>query len=144
MKYVVAALLGVALLAFPSGTVGAQCEGGTTVAGYYLPDGSYVPGHCATTNPFTPGQLHPSGAQPVPVTYPATGLHTNIAPGLPATPGIAQGASPSSGDPTGAYGTSLSVAAPPAEDGEAPPAPGRGGATIIGEELTVEGGATPD
>jgi len=51
----------------------AQCEGGTTVAGFYTSGGSYVPGGCATTNPTTPGQLYPSGAQPVPSTNPALG-----------------------------------------------------------------------
>ena len=51
----------------------AQCEGGVTVAGFYTRDGSYMPGHCAYTNPTTPGQLYPSGAQPVPSTNPALG-----------------------------------------------------------------------
>jgi hypothetical protein len=51
----------------------AQCEGGVTVAGFYARDGTYVPGHCAYTNPTTPGQLYPSGAQPVPSTNPAQG-----------------------------------------------------------------------
>ncbi len=52
----------------------AQCEGGTTVAGHYAPDGiTYVPGGCAETNPTTPGQLYPSGAQPAPSTNPAQG-----------------------------------------------------------------------
>ena len=51
----------------------AQCEGGVTVAGFYARDGTYVPGHCAYTNPTTPGQLYPSGAQPVPSTNPALG-----------------------------------------------------------------------
>jgi hypothetical protein len=140
MKYLVTGFLGAALLASQSGIAGAQCEGGTTVAGYYLANGSYVPGQCATTNPFTPGQLHPSGAQPGPVTAPATGLNTSVAPGSSAAPG----ASPASGDPTGAYGTSLPVAAPPAEEMDAPPAPGRGGATVIGEELTDEAAIPPD
>ncbi len=44
-----------------------------TVGGFYARDGSYVPGHCAYTNPTTPGQLYPSGAQPVPSTNPAQG-----------------------------------------------------------------------
>jgi len=51
----------------------AQCEGGPTVAGFYTRDGGYLPGHCAYTNPTTPGQLYPSGAQPVPSTNPAQG-----------------------------------------------------------------------
>ncbi|HEY7060693.1 MAG TPA: hypothetical protein VII06_04380 [Chloroflexota bacterium] len=51
----------------------AQCEGGVTVTGLYARDGSYVPTHCAYTNPTTPGQLYPSGAEPVPSTNPAQG-----------------------------------------------------------------------
>jgi hypothetical protein len=51
----------------------AQCEGGTTLAGHYLPNGTYWPGGCAFTNPTTPGQMYPSGAQPVPSTNPAAG-----------------------------------------------------------------------
>lgn len=51
----------------------AQCEGGVTVTGLYTRDGSYMPAHCAYTNPTTPGQLYPSGAQPVPSTNPAQG-----------------------------------------------------------------------
>src|SRR5438067_8720779 len=51
----------------------AQCEGGVTVAGHYTPEGAYVPGGCAYTNPTTPGQLYPSGAQPAPSTNPAQG-----------------------------------------------------------------------
>src|SRR4051794_10334944 len=53
--------------------VAAQCEGGSTLAGHYLPNGSYWPGGCAYTNSTTPGQLYPSGAQPVPSTNPAAG-----------------------------------------------------------------------
>lgn len=60
-------------LALVPGLVSAQCEGGSTVAGFYLRDGSYVPGRCATTNPTMPGQLYPSGAQPFPSTNPAAG-----------------------------------------------------------------------
>jgi len=51
----------------------AQCEGGSTQAGHYLLNGSYWPGGCSFTNPTTPGQLYPSGAQPVPSTNPAAG-----------------------------------------------------------------------
>jgi len=53
--------------------VAAQCEGGSTLAGHYLPNGGYWPGGCAYTNSTTPGQLHPSGAQPAPSTNPAAG-----------------------------------------------------------------------
>jgi hypothetical protein len=51
----------------------AQCEGGTSTAGYYLRNGSYMPGGCAYTNATTPGQMHPSGAQPLPSTNPVAG-----------------------------------------------------------------------
>ncbi|HLH24915.1 MAG TPA: hypothetical protein VK066_20530 [Chloroflexota bacterium] len=51
----------------------AQCEGGVTVGGFYARDGTYVPGHCEYTNPTTPGQLYPSGAEPLPTTNPAAG-----------------------------------------------------------------------
>ena len=64
----------------------AQCEGGTTVAGYYLRDGSYVLGRCATTNLQTPGQLYPSGAQPAPSTNP--GLAVSRLPGQPLPTGL--------------------------------------------------------
>src|SRR3712207_2427329 len=60
-----------AALALSYGTAAAQCEGGVTVGGHYTPDGTYVPGGCSYTNPTTPGQLYPSGAQPVPSTNPA-------------------------------------------------------------------------
>jgi hypothetical protein len=56
-----------------AGSAAAQCEGGVTVAGHYLPNGVYMSGGCAYTNPTTPGQLYPSGAQPVPSTNPADG-----------------------------------------------------------------------
>jgi hypothetical protein len=61
-----------AVLALPHAAA-AQCEGGVTVGGFYARDGSYVPGHCAYTNPTTPGQLYPSGAQPTTSTDPAQG-----------------------------------------------------------------------
>jgi hypothetical protein len=51
----------------------AQCEGGLTVAGHYLPNGTYWPGGCGYTNSTTPGQMYPSGAQPLPSTNPAAG-----------------------------------------------------------------------
>jgi hypothetical protein len=59
----------------------AQCEGGTSTAGFYLQNGTYVPGGCAYTSTTTPGQLHPSGAQPLPSTNPAAG--TSALPGQP-------------------------------------------------------------
>ena len=61
------------------GIAAAQCEGGPTVAGRYGPNGVYIPGGCLYTNPTTPGQLYPSGAQP--------GVTTNPAAGLSALPG---------------------------------------------------------
>ena len=71
MQLLVASLVGaVVLLAFP-GVAAAQCEGGLTVGGYYLPGGTYVSGGCAFTNPTTPGQLYPSGASPTLSTNPA-------------------------------------------------------------------------
>jgi hypothetical protein len=75
MKKPIASGLAGAFLAFGmmAGSAAAQCEGGVTVAGRYLPDGSYMPGGCAYTNPTTPGQLYPSGAQPMPSTNPAQG-----------------------------------------------------------------------
>jgi hypothetical protein len=74
MKSFKAGVVGASVaLALLPGMAAAQCEGGSTVAGFYLRDGSYVPGHCATTNPTTPGQLYPSGAQPFPSTNPAGG-----------------------------------------------------------------------
>src|SRR5215218_3397314 len=80
----------------------AQCEGGSTLAGHFLPNGSYSPGGCAYTNSTTPGQLHPSGAQPLPSTNPAAGAS--------ALPGqrVATGLLPVTGDdrgyPLGAIG----------------------------------------
>jgi hypothetical protein len=132
MKYWLVGVFGATLLVLQPGTVAAQCEGGTTLAGYYGPDGVYVPGHCAVTNPFTPGQLHPSGARPVANT-PSEGVLTTTA--TPAT-GIAQAetvrrvvpgrvreaAAPLPlhvGDPTGAYGTSLPAAPAVSTEGAA-------------------------
>jgi hypothetical protein len=72
MNAFAASLVLVALALFGLPTIAAaQCEGGVTVAGQYLPNGTYVPGGCAYTNPTTPGQLYPSGAQPAPSTNPA-------------------------------------------------------------------------
>jgi hypothetical protein len=72
MNAFAASLVVVALALFGLPTIAAaQCEGGVTVAGHYLPNLTYVPGGCAYTNPTTPGQLYPSGAQPAPSTNPA-------------------------------------------------------------------------
>src|SRR5919205_898696 len=92
----------------------AQCEGGTSTAGHYLQNGSYVPGGCAYTNSTTPGQLFPSGAQPLPSTNPAAGASAlpgqRVATGpLPVTGGDL-------GQPLGAVG------APPQSLGPGAPA----------------------
>jgi hypothetical protein len=72
MNTFAASLVVVALALFGLPTIAAaQCEGGVTVSGHYLPNLTYVPGGCAYTNPTTPGQLYPSGAQPAPSTNPA-------------------------------------------------------------------------
>jgi hypothetical protein len=136
MRYFVWVLLGASLLAVPPGSVAAQCEGGTTVAGYYRADGSYVPGGCVATNPFMPGQLRPSGAQPagntsltmLSDTAAGTGAATvpvqNAPPALPRQGGGPRPARPPhTGDPTGAYGTPLPAAPPPPVEDNTPPAP---------------------
>jgi hypothetical protein len=64
----------------------AQCEGGTSAAGYYLTNGAYMPGGCAYVNSATPGQLYPSGAQPLPSTSPALGA--SALPGQPYAAGL--------------------------------------------------------
>jgi len=91
-------------LLLPHGAA-AQCEGGTTLAGQYLRNGAYWPGGCAFTNPTTPGQMYPSGAQPVPSTNPAAGASAlpgqRVATGqLPVTDGD-WGPYPNSGLPAG-------------------------------------------
>jgi hypothetical protein len=84
----------------------AQCEGGLTVAGRYLPNGTYWPGGCAYTNSTTPGQMYPSGAQPLPSTNPAAGAS--------ALPGqrVATGQLPVTGGDFGAYPNSLGTTGP--------------------------------
>jgi hypothetical protein len=81
--------------------VAAQCEGGTTLAGRYLPNGGYSPGGCAYTNSTTPGQLFPSGAQPAPSTNPAAGASAlpgqRVATGLLPVTAADLGAYPGSG-----------------------------------------------
>ena len=79
------AIAGIMLL---PGIAAAQCEGGTSGAGYYLRSGAYVPGGCSYTNATTPGQLYPSGAQPQGSTNPA--LTGGLATSRPsAGPGVA-------------------------------------------------------
>ena len=206
MRYMVRALVfASAVAALLPGAALAQCEGGTSVSGFYLPSGGYVPGGCGYTNPLTPQQLYPSGAQPVPSTNPALGASrlpgqvypsdlapvnssdlgpapslvqanplggltatttgvapaTSVLPGqlppsgtpaltgnraLPTLSGATAPPVPSPYDPMGVYGVSLPAAPTTAEEpdpGE-PPAPGRGGPTVIGEErgdATVVSGA---
>jgi hypothetical protein len=65
--------IGCLAIAMLPAVVRAQCEGGVTLGGSFLANGGYAPGGCAFTNPTTPGQLYPSGAQPVPSTNPALG-----------------------------------------------------------------------
>src|SRR5919199_6501427 len=98
----------------------AQCEGGTSTAGFYLRNNSYMPGGCAYTNSTTPGQMYPSGAQPLPSTNPVAGASAlpgqRVATGpLPVTAGDL-------GQPLGAIG------APPQTLG--PGAPGGPGLTV--------------
>jgi hypothetical protein len=112
----------------------AQCEGGTSVAGFYARDGSYIPGHCAYTNPTTPGQLYPSGAQPMPSTDPAQGASRLPGQVYPSGPlpvnstdlGPAPGyvsTDPLRGPGVAAYGPSLGPGAPVAAGtGVVPPA----------------------
>jgi hypothetical protein len=213
MNAFAASLVLVALALFGLPTIAAaQCEGGVTVAGHYLPNLMYVPGGCAYTNPTTPGQLYPSGAQTAPSTNPALAgsrlpgqqqpsdlipvnssdlgpapsLVNRSTPAVPGSEGIvaatapapvlpaqlpASGAPPLTGnravpssviapgtngggpaDPASlgsglpglapslsntAYGYSL-PAAPPAEEPEELPAPGRGGPSYLGEETSAD------
>jgi hypothetical protein len=95
----------------------AQCEGGSTFAGHYLPNGTYWPGGCGNTNPTTPGQLYPSGAQPLQAANPAAGAST--------VPGqrVATGQSPVTGGdpglPPGAVGAPLQTLGPGISSGSA-------------------------
>src|SRR5829696_8467775 len=98
-------LLAFAVWVLSSQGAAAQCEGGTSTAGYYLRNGSYVPGGCAYTNSTTPGQLHPSGAQPLPSTNPIAGASAlpgqRVATGLLPVTASDLGAYPSAGLATG-------------------------------------------
>jgi len=103
--------------------VAAQCEGGPTVTGTFSRDGSYVPAHCQYTNPTTPGQLYPSGAQPMPSTNPAQGasrLPGQVAPsGLLPVNSSDLGAAPSFVNTNGLQGSDVATLAP----GQGPGAP---------------------
>jgi len=79
------AIAAAALALGPHGAA-AQCEGGTTAGGFYTRSGAYQPGGCVTTNPSTPSQMYPSGAQPAPSTNPALGL--SALPGQPLATGL--------------------------------------------------------
>ncbi len=77
-----------ALLLLP-GLAAAQCEGGSSTAGYYARSGAYVPGGCASSNPPAANQLYPSGASlPAGTTPSPVGQIPALGSGLP-------GASPS-------------------------------------------------
>src|SRR5438067_1880692 len=91
-----------AIVFFP-GAATAQCEGGQSTAGYYMRNGGYAPGGCAYTNSTTPGQLYPSGAQPLPSTSPAQGL--SALPGQQVATGLLPVTSGDLGQPLGAIGT---------------------------------------
>jgi hypothetical protein len=140
---------GATLLAFQPGMAAAQCVGGSAVAGYYRGDGSYVPGGCATTNPFTPGQLLPSSAASAPSAISATVVPTAGAPGVAVAPGEndagvgraqARGAPATrlltAGDSTGAYGTSLAAA-------PAPPVAGAAVILVAGDSTGAYGTSLP-
>jgi hypothetical protein len=93
----------------------AQCEGGSTLAGHYLANGSYWPGGCASTSPTTPGQLYPSGAQPVPSTNPAAGA--SALPGQRVATGQLPVASGDAGQSLSAIGAPLQTFGPGAFGG---------------------------
>jgi hypothetical protein len=110
----VSLLCGALAIAFVPRTAAAQCEGGTTVAGYYAPDGRYVPGHCAQTNPATTGQLYPSGAQPLGPLLPTTSTTGSPTAALGSLQsGLSVGA-PTSTRGTSGLGLVTSEVAPPA------------------------------
>jgi hypothetical protein len=90
-----------AIVFFP-GAAAAQCEGGQSTAGYYMRNGGYSPGGCAFTSSTTPGQLYPSGAQPLPSTAPAQGL--SALPGQQVATGLLPVTSGDLGQPLGAIG----------------------------------------
>jgi len=96
-RLIVGAIAAGCILTGLPGSAAAQCEGGPTVTGMYGPNGVYVPAHCAYTNPTTPGQLYPSGAQP--------GVTTNPVAGLSALPGqlLPTGSLPGAVGPAPAY-----------------------------------------
>jgi hypothetical protein len=117
MRRFTAAILaaGFAAVVLPQAAA-AQCEGGPTVTGTYSRDGSYVPAHCQYTNPTTPGQLYPSGAQPMPSTNPAQGasrLPGQVTPaGLLPVNSSDLGAAPSYVNTPGLQGADAATVAP--------------------------------
>jgi len=99
-----------AALAFLPGVAAAQCEGGTSTAGFYTTNGSYLPGGCAFTSSTTPGQMYPSGAQPWPSTNP--GLGVSALPGQPVATGLLPVRAGDLGQPLGAVGPSGATLGP--------------------------------
>jgi hypothetical protein len=97
-------IIGSAALAILPGVAAAQCEGGTSTTGFYTTNGSYVPGGCAFTSSTTPGQMYPSGAQPLPSTNPALGV--SALPGQPVATGLLPVRAGDLGQPLGAVGPS--------------------------------------
>src|SRR5262245_36545879 len=97
----------------------AQCEGGTTGAGYYVSGSVYVPGQCVTTNLTTPGQLYPSGAAPAPSTNPSLGVSRLPGQLYPTGPAPTGGTdlSPSQPSPSLLPGSATSFNAPGAVPG---------------------------
>src|SRR3954453_1526843 len=111
-------LLASAVWVLSSQGAAAQCEGGTSTAGYYLRNGSYVPGGCAYTNSTTPGQLYPSGAQPLPSTNPVAGA--SALPGQRVATGLLPVTGGDLGQPLGAVGTPPQTLGPGAPGGVLP------------------------
>ena len=122
---------------WPQGAA-AQCEGGTSTAGYYLRNGSYVPGGCAYTNSTTPGQLYPSGAQPLPSTNPVAG--TSALPGQPLGTGLLPVTSGDLGQPSAGGGQTQTLG--PGSPGTGPviTLPGTlGGVNALPGQVTATG-----
>jgi len=124
----------------------AQCEGGVTVAGFYTRGGGYLPGHCAYTNPTTPGQLYPSGAQPVPSTNPAQGA--SRLPGQAAASGLLPvsssdlGPAPSYVNMAPLQGGGVAAVAPSVGPGTPLNATNATGGTMMSQPSTVAASAT--
>jgi hypothetical protein len=101
-------------IAFFPGAAAAQCEGGLSTGGYYSRNGGYAPGGCAYTSTSTPGQLYPSGAQPLPSTMPVQGL--SALPGQQVATGLLPVTSGDLGQPLGALGAPQQSLGPGADN----------------------------